>query len=251
MCNFYLSSKAEIIINESEIDDVFESVYSAIISNTQKSLRKGSGWIIDSIINHTIRISNYNPVAGSSYIKLPKELDHPRIRLTEIQNIDDDECLKWSIVRYLNPANHKLARITKADKNFAKKVNFKVINFPVKIRDIHEIEKNNSIGINVFGSENTEKHPIYVSKKICEEKHVDLLLIGEEEKRHFFLIKDLYTFMYDHTLHRVRKDFCRYCLQAFSTVQILKTHIKECLKINGKQGIIKVNTLNAKIMREQ
>ena len=132
--------------------------------------------------------------------------------MTEIQNIDDDECFKWSIVRYLNPANHQLARIRKADKNFTKKVDFKGINFPVKIRDIHKIEKKNSIGINVFGSENIEKHPIYVSKKICEEKHVDLLLIGEEGKRHYFLIRDLNSFMYDHTLHRRRKDFCRYCL---------------------------------------
>ena len=33
--NFYLSSKAEIIINESEIDDMFESIYSTNISNIQ------------------------------------------------------------------------------------------------------------------------------------------------------------------------------------------------------------------------
>ena len=31
--NFYSNSKAEIIINESDIDDVFESIYSTIISN--------------------------------------------------------------------------------------------------------------------------------------------------------------------------------------------------------------------------
>ena len=38
--NFYSSSKAEIIINKSDIDDVFESIYSTIISNIQKSLGK-------------------------------------------------------------------------------------------------------------------------------------------------------------------------------------------------------------------
>ena len=35
---FYSNSKAETIINESDIDDVFESIYSTIISNIQKSL---------------------------------------------------------------------------------------------------------------------------------------------------------------------------------------------------------------------
>ena len=44
--------------------------------------------------------------------------------------------------------------------------------------------------------------------------------------------------MYDHTLHRERKHFCRYCLQAFSTEDMLKRHIKDCFKTNGKQRII-------------
>ena len=37
---FSLSSKAETIINESDIDDTFESICSNIISNIQKSLGK-------------------------------------------------------------------------------------------------------------------------------------------------------------------------------------------------------------------
>ena len=82
--NFYSSSKAEIIISESDIGDVFQSIYTATITNIQKSLGKGSGWIIDSVTDHTISISKYNPLAGSSYIKLPKELDHPRKGLINV-----------------------------------------------------------------------------------------------------------------------------------------------------------------------
>ena len=44
---FYSNSKVEIIINGSDIDDVLESVYTTVISNIQKSLGKGSCWIID------------------------------------------------------------------------------------------------------------------------------------------------------------------------------------------------------------
>ena len=40
--NFYSSSKAEIIINENDID-VFQSIYTTIMTNIKKSLRKGSG----------------------------------------------------------------------------------------------------------------------------------------------------------------------------------------------------------------
>ena len=40
---FYLASKTKTVINESNIDNVFESIYNMILSNTQNSLRKGSG----------------------------------------------------------------------------------------------------------------------------------------------------------------------------------------------------------------
>ena len=35
-----------------------------------------------------------------------------------------------------------------------------------------------------------------------------------------------------------KNHFCRYCLQAFSTEETLKRHIKDCFKINDKLKII-------------
>ena len=61
--------------------------------------------------------------------------------MINIQNIHDKECFKRCLVRYLHHAHHHPARIRKADKDFAKKLDFKDIKFPVKIRDIQEIEK--------------------------------------------------------------------------------------------------------------
>ena len=45
------------------------------------------------------------------------------------------------MVRNLNPADSRLASITKADKDFEKRHDFKDINFPGKTRDIHKTEK--------------------------------------------------------------------------------------------------------------
>ena len=55
-------------------------------------------WSIDSVVDHTINISKYNPLAGSSYIKLPKELNYPRKGLINVQNIDEMKALNgiWS-----------------------------------------------------------------------------------------------------------------------------------------------------------
>ena len=149
--------------------------------------------------------------------------------MINIQNIDDHECFKRRIVRYLNPVDGNLARVI---------FNFKDIKFPVKIWDIHKSGKKNSIDISVFGNKNKEKYPIYVPKKCFEENHIDLLFIGEEGKKHYVLIKDFKTFMYNHTLHRRRNQFCCYCLQAFTTEEILKYHTKDCFIMNDKQKII-------------
>ena len=58
------------------------------------------------------------------------------------------------------------------------------------------MQKNNSIGISVFVYENKVKYPIMCQKNVLKKKkkkHVDLLLIGEEDKRHFVLLKDCNT----------------------------------------------------------
>ena len=53
----------------------------------------------------------------------------------------------------------------------------------------------------------------------------DLLLIQEEGKRHYVLIKDFSSFKYDHTLYRGRKYFCCCCVQPFRTAEKLKSHV--------------------------
>ena len=45
------------------------------------------------------------------------------------------------------------------------------------------------------------------------------------------------TFMFDHTLHRGRKHFCNYWLQACSTEEISKTQIKDCFKIKANKEL--------------
>ena len=120
-----------------------------------------------------------------------KELDHIRKGLINVQSIDDNECFKWCFIRYLNPVDYNPRRFAKAGKDFAKRLDFKDIKFPVKIIDIHRIKRKNFINISIY--ENKGKCPIYVSKECCEEKHV--------------LIKYFNRLMYDHSLHRGRNIF--------------------------------------------
>ena len=61
--------------------------------------------------------------------------------MIDIQNIGNNESFEWCLVRYLQPEDHHPAKITKANKDFAKRLDFKDMKFPVKIKGIHKIEK--------------------------------------------------------------------------------------------------------------
>ena len=87
-----------------------------------------------------------------------------------IQNIDDSECFKLYLVRYLYPADHHPASAREIDKLFGNKLDFEYVKFLVKITDICKIVKKNRISIRVFSYEIKAKYPSYVSKKCFEEK---------------------------------------------------------------------------------
>ena len=50
-------------------------------------------------------------------------------------------CFKWCLVRYLHSSDHNPARIRKIDKLFGDELQFENIRFPVKIKNIHKIER--------------------------------------------------------------------------------------------------------------
>ena len=70
---FIRTQKQKQLLMKAIFYDEFESIYSTIISNIQKSLGKGLCWLIDSLINHTTNVLKCNSLAGSNYIKFPKK----------------------------------------------------------------------------------------------------------------------------------------------------------------------------------
>lgn len=83
----------------------------------------------------------------------------------------------------------------------------------------------------------TKNHfPIYVSKEKYE-NCLNLLLITNDEKTHYVLIKYFNRFMYNQTKHKSKKHFCMFCLQHFTSEKILNNHKENCIEINGTQAI--------------
>ena len=90
-------------------------------------------------------------------------------------------------------------------------LNYDGIEFPVATKHYGKIEEQNSININVFGYENKQFYPIYVSKQNNKDV-LNLLLITKDENKRYVLIKYFKRMMYNKTKHKEKKHFCTYCL---------------------------------------
>ena len=180
-----------------------------ILDVIDKWVSEGSGWIINRIDSRYINVTTYWPLQGSSYLELPTKLRNPRKGLVNMKN-KDNECFRWCHIRHLNPQKKNLQRVMKGDKQFIGGLNYKGIEFPVSQKQYDKIEKQNSIRINVFGYEKGQPFPIHISKEKFQDQMS--LLITKDEKRHYILIKDFNTFMYNQSKHKERKHFYIYYL---------------------------------------
>ena len=231
----YFNSKAQTIINNIEIPKALQLSKQQILNMIAQWISEGSGWTIQSVDNHYLNIVQYQPMKGSSYIKLPQELRNSRKGLINMKN-EDNECFRWCHIRRLNPQDKNPQQIKKSDKEYINKLDYSGIEFPVTIKQYNKIEKQNEININVFGYENKQPYPIFVSKEKYD-RQMNLLLITEDENKHYVLIEDFNTFMFNKTKHKERKHFCMHCLQCFSSEEVLSTHKDNCIQVNGTQAV--------------
>jgi hypothetical protein len=86
-------------------------------------------------------------------------------------------------------------------------LNFKGIDFPVKVTDVAKFEHQNpTLSVSVFGWEKG-LYPLHVSKR--EGRAIDLLLMVDEnnpQKTHYVWIKDLARMLFKNSGHKERKQ---------------------------------------------
>ena len=231
----YFNSQAQIVMNPNDISSSLELAQQQIMNQIGAWLSEGSGWTISSIDEHYLDTVVYEPMKGNSYIPLPVELRNSAKGLINIQN-KENECFRLCHIRYQNIQNKDPQRVKIIVKEMVPQLNYQGAEFPVNVKHYSKIEEQNSITINVFGYEEEQFYPIYISKKM-NDKVLNLLLITKGEKQHYVLIKDFNKMMYNKTKHKERKHFCMFCLQCFSADKILEKHKSNCMVIKGQQAI--------------
>jgi len=132
-------SKTEIILEATNLDELWITMVEQILENIAVFQMKGSGWTFHSIVSLDIHTVRYKPLRGGTYVKLPKYLASKKALKNmkfRNENKTDNQCFKWCIARALNPVKDHPERITGKLEEQAETLNFKNISFPVKLKDI-------------------------------------------------------------------------------------------------------------------
>ena len=191
---------------------------------------------------HTVE---YHSLRGSSYIELPKFLRDKKA-IVNIKN-EDNKCFLWCVLRALNPVDKHPDRIDKNLKSKIYTLNMDGIEYPVSLPDINKFESlNSNISITVLSYDTWDKiYPLRISKHNDRTHKIKLLLIEDNEERHYCLIQNLSRLLSSQVSKHKEKCFiCENCLNPFRTDESLNRHkeycnTNECIKINmPKKGDI-------------
>ena len=206
-----------------------------IILQFEEFQNNGSMWNFVKGIRIVLDINKIKPLKASSWIPLPKGIKNKKAVINP-ENYDQ-KCFLWCVgIHKILEKSQNLrnpGRITKKLKNEIENFNLNGMEFPCGFRDIDKFEKNNKISINLFGyDEKTNDIDILrVSKEKQNEKHVDLLLINNENGKHYCLIKNLERLVSKQVSNHGHKiHICYYCLQYFKYEKTLKDHLEYCEK---------------------
>ena len=101
---------------------------------------------------------------------------------------------------------------------------------PMELNDLPRFERVNNVAVNVFRMHGKELLPVRVSKKVNPLFHLDLLLLQNQVTFHYFLIKNLCSFVTFVRGKRYRSSnlICRNCFHVCSSSNVFQVHTQAC-----------------------
>ena len=232
----YFASKPFVILRPEDIDEAIEEGHRNIDTQIDKWTCQGSGWVVTRVLCLYVNIAKYAPLKGSSYIELPKYLKKKEA-IINVRN-NDSKCLKWALLSALHPVEHGSHpdRVSKY-KPYENELNFAGVGFPITLKDIPNVEKQNNLAINVFGySESARIHPLYITKD-NDKSPINLLLISEVKdgkvNSHYCWIKNFDRLCHNQNKHHGKTFFCTRCISPHWTKQTLEEHLIHCKGVDA------------------
>ena len=239
----YFQSETHINLEKTDVKVILSRMLREIMIYLADYQKNGSGWYFKEVIRLEIHTVDYKPMNGKSHIPLPDFLMRKKA-IINMQN-KDDKCFLWSVLRYLHPREKHSTRINDL-REYENDLNFKGIEFPVKVKDIQKFENQNPNvpGINVFSiNDNNKIYPLRLNKKDTK-KSIDLFLFSEDENQHYSLIKNFSRLVRSQTTSDCRKlHICKKCFTHFTKKYLFKKHSRYCNK--NETVAVKMPTKNS------
>ena len=176
--------------------NIFNSLFSQLISVYNNTDFEGSGWSLIGNVHVTLNYGKYQPFKGGcSLIDLPKWISDKKATVSIISG--DLKCFYWCILRFFNPRekdkgrlDKNLIKISKEEPN--KYVDFTNILYPVSSDDVEKFQKRNPhLCILIYGVDTkAQKTPlIYDGKEHAKQDATNMYLLFYFD--HYYLINDL------------------------------------------------------------
>ena len=241
----YFQTKTFINIEETNEYDIINHMIEDILEKIDNFQMSGSGWYFKEVKRLEIHTVDYKPMRGETYFPLP-EFIMKKKSIINIQN-KDNKCFLWSLLKcFLHPVQMSEVRLTDL-REYENDLNFKGINFPVKVKDITKFENQNPDlpGINVYSvNDNNKIYPLRINKKDCQ-KTIDLFLFSKDEKQHHSLIKNFSRLTRSQiTSDTTRKlHICKKCFTHYTKEDLLEKHSLNCSK--NETVAVKMPTKNS------
>ena len=228
----FFASKPFVVLSPEDIREGIAKAHSSIEANIDKWTREGSGWVVDCVETMYVNIAKYQPLKGSSYIDLPDYLKNKKA-IVNVRN-NDNKCLEWALLSSLYPAHDNPHRVSKY-KDHENELNFAGVGFPVTLKDIPKVEKQNNLAINVFGYVSVI-HPLYLTKDHTRDP-INLLMITEVKDgkvfSHYCWIKDFNKLCFDQNKHCGKTFFCTRCISPHCSERTLSDHLIYCRGVDA------------------
>jgi len=219
-----------IVIKEHNMDTlnhIFNQFVDEVRGDIEAWSERGSGWVVDEILEAIINVAQYQPLKGGSYMPLPEKLKNKKAVLN-IQN-RDNQCLKWSIRVALFPApsGRNPQRPSRYPTNDG--LNFAGIDFPTPVSKIDKLERQNpNPAINVFGRDKEQVIVHKISEQDGNIPRINLMITKQGDNTHYSYVKRLTPLLYDQSKNSNSKHFCERCLHGYKRKDLLERHKPEC-----------------------
>lgn len=179
-------TKNKAVYRETNLEKVIDEFVEKLKTEMEEAQLEKSGWSLKEVDGLRVRINKNNPLKGSTYIRLPKEIQNKKA-CVNVQN-KDSKCFKYSVLAEFIDENPE--RVSKYI-NLKHPYDFSCVDFPTPLNQIKIFEQRNNISINVFGLEKYNKvFPLKVVKQELAD-HRDLLLINDDSgTSHYVYIKN-------------------------------------------------------------